>query len=87
MISAGVCMESDISKAHLNYCRLTHFGWVKICSGNGLLPDDTKPQPTSDFSLVRLNGLNLRDISRAANLYNEFEHYAFKITATFPRHQ
>ena len=39
--------------------------WVNIGSGNGLLPDGTKPlpEPNVDISSVRSSGIRLRAIS------------------------
>ena len=39
--------------------------WVNIGSGNGLLPDGTKPLPDAmDFSLVKCFGIHLRAVSQ-----------------------
>ena len=66
---------------------------VNIGSGNGLLPDNTKPFPEPTFcSLVSLCGIHLEQLhskcpSYYMYLYNEFEIHAFKITATSARGQ
>ena len=38
--------------------------WVVIGSGIGLPPDDTKPLPNADFSLMSFFGIRMRTISQ-----------------------
>ena len=38
--------------------------WVNIGSGNGLVPDGTKPLPEPILTLVRFYGIHIREISQ-----------------------
>ena len=64
--------------------------WVNSGSGNGLLPDGTKPLP--EPMLISLIGeimwhspeSNFTASAQATILYHEFKNDVFKITANFP---
>ena len=64
--------------------------WVNISSGNGLLPEGTKPSPehvlTSHWwGFERLPESNFIVSAKAILLYNEFANHTFKITAKSPK--
>ena len=66
--------------------------WVDIGSGNGLLPDGTKPLPGPVLiydrrSLWHSSDNNFVWSIQNINSQNVFENYTFKITATSPRGQ
>ena len=70
---------------------MVKYNWVNIGSGNGLLPDKAIARAIINFSLAKFHGTHLRAnftaIIQATILYNEFEKYVFKITATSRRGQ
>ena len=69
--------------------------WVNIGSGNGLLPDGTKPLPEPsnvvDFPSVKSSDIHIREISQEmpqpSITKNLFENYISKILFKFPRGQ
>ena len=69
---------------------MTTLIWVTIGSDNDLLPDDTKPLPetmlaNTQWGIVAFTWEQYTASTQATILYNEFESYAFEITATSPR--
>ena len=62
--------------------------WVNIGSGNGLLPNGTKPLPEPSLTCHQYGSVAcFTAIDQVDILYSELENYNFKITATPQRGQ
>ena len=65
--------------------------WINIGSGNGLLPDGTKPLPEPMLTYHQSSPVAFTwgQFHTKCSIYpwHEFENHQFKVTATFPRGQ
>ena len=89
-----VWVFSTITLAHSGL--VTPYGDIDLLvdadSGNGLLPDNTKPLPETmliyhQWVLWHSYEINFSGNTHDINLWDQFENYIFNITGTYPRGQ